>query len=145
MVFLSRAKGVGPFETPAVGALEDDMVRVKLDPEDKLSEVLSLKVRRRDKAFWTATVASSGMKPSEYFRQALLESRTVIVQVVGQDPHFIRFLGIYSALSKRLGWLAHQATVDRDLGRLSEEGYRELLSGFMEALEFFRQELNRAS
>ena len=95
---------------------------------DKLTRPVSFRLTEADYAAYLAKVEASGMKPSEFFRDAVLTNRTRVVAREKSSQDKARLLYLYNKTSNNVNQLAHRANSDYLAGTISEATYARILS-----------------
>lgn len=96
-----------------------------------LAKPVSFRLTEADHAAYLAKVRSSGLTPSEFFRDAVLTNRTQVVAVDREVRRQILFL--VAKASNNLNQLAHRVHTDHVAGKVGEATYLSVL-GELEAL-----------
>lgn len=98
------------------------------DDAAKLTSPVSFRLTRADKAAYLAKVEASGMKPSDFFRQCVLENKTQIVARAKASPERGRLVYLFNKASNNINQLAHRANAAHLAGNASEETYTRILA-----------------
>ena len=95
---------------------------------EKLTRPVSFRLTAADHAAYLAKVEASGLKPSEFFRECVLQNRTQIVarQTVSKDWGRLAYL--FNKASNNINQLAHRANADHLAGITTEETYTRILA-----------------
>ena len=88
---------------------------------------MSFRLTEADYAAYLAKVGASGMKPSEFFRDAVLTNRTRVVAREKASQDKARLLYLYNKTSNNVNQLAHRANSDYLAGTISEATYARIL------------------
>ena len=94
---------------------------------DKLTRPVSFRLTAADHAAYLAKVEASGLKPSAFFRDAVLKNRTQIVARAKSSPERGRLVYLMNKASNNINQLAHRANADNLTGVISEETYARVL------------------
>lgn len=98
------------------------------DEADKLTRPVSFRLTAADHAAYLAKVEASGLKPSAFFRNAVLTNKTQIVARGKVSPERGRLVYLMNKASNNINQLAHRANADNLTGVISEETYGRILS-----------------
>ena len=98
------------------------------DDAQKLTRPVSFRLTAADHAAYLAKVDASGLKPSEFFRDAVLTNRTQIVARPKASPERGRLLYLFNKTSNNINQLAHRANADHLAGVISEATYTRILT-----------------
>lgn len=98
------------------------------DDAEKLTRPVSFRLTAADHAAYLAKVEASGLKPSEFFRDAVLTNRTQIIARAKSSPERGRMLYLFNKASNNINQLAHRANADHLAGVISEATYTRILS-----------------
>ena len=104
------------------------MARPKKDQADKLTRAVSFRLSDADHAAYLAKVEASGLKPSEFFRECVLQNRTQIVARPKASPERGRLVYLMNKASNNINQLAHRANADHLAGVVSEATYTRILA-----------------
>lgn len=128
-----------PFETPARACARERppsratyggqrMTSKTKGEAEKLTRPVSFRLTAADHAAYLAKVEASGLKPSEFFRECVLQNRTQIVarQTVSKDWGRLAYL--FNKASNNINQLAHRANADHLAGITTEETYTRILA-----------------
>jgi len=107
---------------------ETKIGKPKKDEARKLTTPVSFRLTAADHAAYLAKVEASGMKPSEFFRDAVLENKTQIIARPKASPERGRLLYLMNKASNNINQLAHRANVDHLAGVISEATYNRIIS-----------------
>lgn len=134
---ISRAKG-SPFETrryapeigkPAAAIYEGQRMSSKKKNEaEKLTKLVSFRLAAADHAAYLAKVGASGMKPSTFFREAVLTNRTQVVARPKSSESKERLVYLFNKASNNMNQLAHRANADHLAGFSSDATYSRILA-----------------
>ena len=95
---------------------------------EKLTRSVSFRLTAADHAAYLAKVEASGLKPSEFFRECVLQNRTQIVARPKASPERGRLLYLFNKASNNINQLAHRANADHLAGVISEDTYTRILA-----------------
>jgi len=98
------------------------------DDAQKLTRPVSFRLTAADHAAYLTKVDASGLKPSEFFRDAVLTNRTQIVARPKASPERGRLLYLFNKTSNNINQLAHRANADHLAGVISEATYTRILT-----------------
>lgn len=98
------------------------------DDAEKLTRPVSFRLTAADHAAYLAKVEASGLKPSEFFRDAVLTNRTQIIARAKSSPERGRMLYLFNKASNNINQLAHRANADHLAGVICEATYIRILS-----------------
>ena len=94
----------------------------------KLTRPVSFRLTDADHAAYLAKVEASGLKPSEFFRECVLQNRTQVVARVPTSSDKRRLLYLFNKASNNINQLAHRANADHLAGVISEDTYTRILA-----------------
>ncbi|MEB0023790.1 plasmid mobilization relaxosome protein MobC [Actimicrobium sp. CCI2.3] len=104
------------------------MARPLKSSEGALGHMLGFRLNNAEFDVWDKKVKSSGLNKAEYFRQAVIDNRSVIQQKVHVvQGHFIP-TKIFSAASNNLNQLARALNTANKAGTVSNHFLEEILS-----------------
>ena len=92
------------------------------------TRTVSFRLTLPDHAAYLAKVEASGLKPSEFFRECVLQNRTQIVARPKASPERGRLLYLFNKASNNINQLAHRANADHLAGVISEDTYTRILA-----------------
>lgn len=92
---------------------------------ERLSRPVAFRLTQSDYKKWLEKVESSGRKPSEFFRDCVLQNRTQVVARTGEQMQILRLV---SAASNNINQLARAANSARLSGAVSETLYAGMLA-----------------
>lgn len=99
------------------------------DAAQKLTTPVSFRLTAGDHAAYLAKVDASGLKPSEFFRDAVLTNRTqILARPPKASPERGRLLYLFNKTSNNINQLAHRANADHLAGVISEATYTRILT-----------------
>lgn len=98
------------------------------DDAEKLTRLVSFRLTAADHADWLAKVETSGLKPSAFFRDAVLTNKTQIVARPKASPERGRLVYLMNKTSNNINQLAHRANADHLAGVISETTYIRILA-----------------
>ncbi|RYG58117.1 MAG: plasmid mobilization relaxosome protein MobC, partial [Alphaproteobacteria bacterium] len=87
----------------------------------------SFRLTAADHAAYLAKVEASGLKPSVFFRDAVVQNKTQIVARVKSSPERGRLVYLMNKASNNINQLAHRANADNLAGVTSEATCARLL------------------
>ena len=94
----------------------------------KLTRPVSFRLTDADHAAYLAKVEASGLKPSEFFRECVLQNRTQVVARVPTSSDKRRLIYLFNKASNNINQLAHRANADHLAGVISEATYTRILA-----------------
>lgn len=100
----------------------------KKDDVEKLTKPVSFRLTAADHAAYLAKVEASGMKPSAFFRDAVLTNKTQIVARAKASPEQGRLVYLMNKASNNINQLAHRANADHLAGVVSDVTYSRILA-----------------
>jgi hypothetical protein len=98
------------------------------DAAEKLTRPVSFRLTAADHAAYLAKVEASGMKPSAFFRDAVLTNKTQIVARAKASPERGRLVYLINKASNNINQLAHRTNADHLAGVVSEATYTRILA-----------------
>lgn len=98
------------------------------DDAEKLTRPVSFRLTAADHAAYLAKVEASGLKPSAFFRDAVLTNKTQIVARPKASPERGRLIYLMNKASNNINQLAHRANADHLAGVVSEATYTRILA-----------------
>lgn len=93
----------------------------------KLSRPVAFRLTAADHAAYLAKVEASGLKPSEFFRECVLQNRTHVVARPKPAPDYRRLVYLVNKAGNNINQIAHRANTDHQAGRISEATYSAVL------------------
>ena len=94
---------------------------------EKLTKLVSFRLAATDHAAYLEKVASSGMKPSVFFREAVLTNKTQVVARQKSSEGKERLVYLFNKASNNMNQLAHRANADYLARVVSDETYSQIL------------------
>ena len=104
----------------------------------KLTQPVSFRLTAADHAAYLAKVEASGLKPSEFFRECVLQNRTQVVARVPTSSDKRRLLYLFNKTSNNMNQLAHAANAAELAGTATPATYAGILAS-LHALEEMMQ------
>lgn len=95
------------------------------DEAMRLIKPVSFRLTAADHAAYLAKVEVSGLKPSAFFREAVLTNKT---QIVTASTDWGRLIYLVNKASNNINQLAHRANADHLAGVASEATYTRILT-----------------
>lgn len=95
---------------------------------DKLTRPVSFRLKAADHAAYLAKVEASGMRPSAFFRDAVLANKTQVVARARANPTRARMVYLMNKASNNLNQLAHRVNADHLAGVVSQATYTSILA-----------------
>ena len=111
---------------------------------EKLTRPVSFRLTAADHAAYLAKVEASGLKPSEFFRECVLQNRTQIVARAKASPERGRLLYLFNKASNNMNQLAHRANADHLAGTLSESTYEGILYNLEQIARYLKAAIHHA-
>lgn len=100
--------------------------------EGGLTKLVSFRLTEADHAAWAEKVSTSGMSPSDFFRDAVLTNKTHIVARAKATKDTTKLQFFYNKTSNNMNQIAHRANSDYLAGTLSEAAYSSILAELSE-------------
>lgn len=133
-----RAKGGGtPFEPPGAGAPGKSATHKKeahamsndIDDSEKLTRVYHFRLNELDAQVWDAKIEQSGMKISEFMREAVIYNKSVVKGVESKkvNPDLLRQNFLLAAISRNINQIAHRLNSDNIIGLVTPAVYAAVL------------------
>jgi len=94
----------------------------------RLTKPVAFRLSDADHAAYVAKVKAAGMRPSEFFRECVLQNRTRIVARTQPSEDQKRLLYLVNKTSNNVNQLAHRAHKDFQAGVISETTYAAVLA-----------------
>ena len=92
------------------------------------TRTVSFRLTLPDHATYLAKASAAGVKPSEFFRDAVLTNRTQVVARVQPSSDKRRLIYLFNKASNNINQLAHRANSDHLAGVISEDTYTSILA-----------------
>ncbi|MEQ7770326.1 plasmid mobilization protein [Xanthomonas hortorum] len=110
----------------------------------KLTRPVSFRLTDSDHAAYLAKVAASGSRPSEFFRECVLQNRTQIVARAPASSDKRRLLYLFNKTSNNMNQLAHAANVAELAGTATPATYAGILAELQAIADAMREVIERA-
>ena len=95
---------------------------------EKLTRPVSFRLTAADHAAYLAKASAAGVKPSEFFRDAVLTNRTQVVARVQPSSDKRRLIYLFNKASNNLNQLAHTANAAELAGTVTPATYAGILA-----------------
>lgn len=102
--------------------------RAEYDTKIRLSKPVAFRLTEADHAAYLAKVQASGLKPSEFFRDAVLTNKTQVVARVQPSDDKRRLIYLFNKASNNLNQLAHTANAAELAGTVTPATYAGILA-----------------
>lgn len=103
------------------------------DAGGNFPHLYSFRLSHEDADVWDAKIAQSGMKISEFMREAVINNETVItgqkrtVKHITSDPDMVRRNFLLAAASRNINEIAHRLNADNLAGVVTPATYSAVL------------------
>lgn len=94
----------------------------------KLTHLVSFRLTADDHKKYLKKAESSGQKPSEYFRDCVLDNKTQVVARPKSSADKERLIYLFNKTSNNMNQLAHRANAAHLAGSVSEATYTGILA-----------------
>ena len=111
---------------------------------EKLTRPVSFRLTAADHAAYLAKVEASGLKPSEFFRECVLQNRTQIVARPKASPERGRLLYLFNKASNNMNQLAHAANAAELAGTATPATYAGILAELQAIADAMREAVEHA-
>ena len=103
-------------------------VAVDLDTSNKLTEIRNVRMTKADAQVWDDKVKESGLTPSKFFRKAIIENQTIVVNKQKKllSPGHRQILFLLAQESNNVNQIALNLNVARKSGKLSGYDFERL-------------------
>lgn len=107
-----------------------------------LDRVYSFRLTEADAKIWDAKIFESGMKISQFMREAVINNESVVVGVPPKviNPSIVRQNYLLAALSQNINQIAHRLNSDNLVGLVTPATYAAVL-GELESISAAMKEL----
>lgn len=102
--------------------------QAEYDTKIRLSKPVAFRLTEADHAAYLAKVQASGLKPSEFFRDAVLTNKTQVVARVQPSDDKRRLIYLFNKASNNLNQLAHTANAAELAGTVTPATYAGILA-----------------
>lgn len=106
-----------------------------------LSRPVAFRLTQMDYDNWRQKVEESGLRPSEFFRDCVLQNRTEVIARKRTSKDKAKLIYYYSAASNNINQLAKAANSARLSGTVSEALYSGLLAELHSIATILREEM----
>lgn len=145
---MARKKSDVPSKTGNRSAL----IRSRRTPEQqaeyvekvRLSKPVAFRLTEADHAAYLEKVEASGLKPSEFFRECVLQNRTQVVARVQPSGDKRRLLYLFNKASNNLNQLAHRANAAELAGTATAATYAGILAELQAISDMMKEALDHA-
>lgn len=120
------------------------MNRQKNDDKPRLTRPVAFRLTEADHAAYLEKVAASGMKPSEFFRECVLQNRTQVVARVPASSDKRRLLYLFNKTSNNMNQLAHAANAAELAGTATSATYVGILAELQAIADAMREAVENA-
>ncbi|EGG4299932.1 plasmid mobilization protein [Cedecea sp. MMO-103] len=110
----------------------------------KLARPVSFRLTDADHAAYLAKVEASGLKPSEFFRECVLQNRTQVVARVPTSSDKRRLLYLFNKTSNNMNQLAHAANAAELAGTATPATYAGILAELQAIADAMREAVEHA-
>ncbi|MBZ2436538.1 plasmid mobilization relaxosome protein MobC [Xanthomonas perforans] len=110
----------------------------------KLTRPVSFRLTDADHAAYLAKVEASGLKPSEFFRECVLQNRTQVIARVPTSTDKRRLLYLFNKTSNNINQLAHAANAAELSGKATGETYSGILAELQAIADAMREAVEHA-
>lgn len=110
----------------------------------KLTRPVSFRLTDTDHAAYLAKVEASGLKPSEFFRECVLQNRTQVVARVPTSSDKRRLLYLFNKTSNNMNQLAHAANAAELAGTATPATYAGILAELQAIADAMREAVEHA-
>ena len=104
-----------------------------------LPRTLSFRVTAETGASFDAKVKAAGLRPSEFFRQAVVENRTKVIERPRPTAEYRRLVFLFSKASNNLNQLAHRANSAHQAGSFDHQTIDSILYQLESIRQFLKQ------
>ena len=111
---------------------------------EKLTRPVSFRLTAADHAAYLAKVEASGLKPSEFFRECVLQNRTQVVARVPVSSDKRRLLYLFNKTSNNMNQLAHAANAAELAGTATPATYAGILAELQAIADAMREAVENA-
>lgn len=119
------------------------MARRKVSADLQLSKRVGFRLTESEYDTYRTKVMSSGMTPSEFFRQCVLTNRTHIVERPRVSVERKRIMYVINKTGNNINQLAHVANAARVSGHLSESTFVALIDELEMVTQLLKAHLHR--
>ena len=111
---------------------------------EKLTRPVSFRLTAADHAAYLAKVEASGLKPSEFFRECVLQNRTQVVARVPTSSDKRRLIYLFNKASNNLNQLAHTANAAELAGTVTPATYAGILTELQTLADLMKKAIRDA-
>lgn len=109
-----------------------------------LTKPVSFRLPEADHAAWMQKVNASGLKPSVFFRECVLQNKTQVIARPKASPERERLVYLFNKASNNINQLARRANADHLSGVISEKTYTGILSELNELTHYLKATIKNA-
>jgi hypothetical protein len=111
---------------------------------DKLTRPVSFRLTDADHAAYQAKVEASGLRPSEFFRDCVLQNRTQVIARVQPSSDKRRLLYLFNKTSNNMNQLAHAVNAAELAGTATAATYAGILAELQAITDLMREAVENA-
>lgn len=104
------------------------MTKQQKEPAARLTKPVAFRLTEADHAAYLVKVEASGLKPSQFFREAILTNKTQVIARPKPSADYGRLVYLINKASNNINQLAHRANADHQAGKVSEATYTGILA-----------------
>ena len=119
------------------------MPRKPADAE-KLTRPVSFRLTGADHAAYLAKVEASGLKPSEFFRECVLQNKTQVIARVQPSRDKRRLIYLFNKASNNLNQLARSANAAHLAGTVDAATYGAILAELQSLADMMKKAIDDA-
>jgi len=138
---LTRQRAAPPSRATAGG---QSMTNKSKGGGEKLTRPVSFRLTAADHAAYLAKVEASGLKPSEFFRECVLQNRTQVVARVPTSSDKRRLLYLFNKTGNNMNQLAHAANAAELAGTATPATYAGILASLHALEEMMQRAIDHA-
>lgn len=120
------------------------MSKQKKESAAKLAKPVAFRLSEADHAAFLAKVEASGLKPSQFFREAILTNKTQVIARPKPSADYGRLVYLVNKASNNVNQLAHRANAAHKAGQVSEATYAGILAELNILSHFLKAAINDA-
>lgn len=118
--------------------------QTEYDTKIRLSKPVAFRLTEADHAAYLAKVQASGLKPSEFFRDAVLTNKTQVVARVQPSSDKRRLIYLFNKASNNLNQLAHTANAAELAGTVTPATYAGILAELQSLADLMKRAIRDA-
>ncbi len=105
-------------------------MRNDIDDSEKLTRVYHFRLNELDAQVWDAKIAESGMKISQFMREAVIYNKAVVkgVEPKTVNPDLVRQNFLLAAISRNINQIAYRLNSDNLIGLVTPAVYAAVLA-----------------